>query len=133
MDPTDLTCPKCGTAWKVIKAADGPVTCPNCKAPVSAPAAATPTPAPAAEPAPPPPPVEASPSPAPARPAVRHLPDSGDRELRRDYADSGGPRFPSGRRRHPLLVVLTVLLILFVLLPVAGIVLLFAVCAWSSR
>ena len=61
------------------------------------------------------------------------IPDSAERELRRDYEEPGGPPFPPRRRRHPLLVVLAVLLILFVLLPVAGIVLLFAVCAYSWK
>ena len=65
-------------------------------------------------------------------PEVSRVPDSDDRELRRDYADAGGPPFPPRQRRHPLLIVLIVLLILFVLLPVAGIALLFAVCAYSS-
>src|SRR6478752_1326850 len=29
MEPTDLTCDKCGTTWKLIKAGDGPVLCPE--------------------------------------------------------------------------------------------------------
>jgi hypothetical protein len=143
MEPTDLTCSTCGTAWKLIKAGDGPITCPHCKAPVEAPGAgaalaatSAPAAAPPAEPATPPPspaPAESAPIQPTRAPEVSRLPDSDDRDLRRDYEDQGGPPFPARRRRHPLLVVLVVLLILFVLLPVAGIVLLFAVCAYSFR
>jgi uncharacterized Zn finger protein (UPF0148 family) len=143
MEPTNLTCPRCGTTWKLIKAGDGPITCPHCKAPVegtaaSAAVAATSAP-PVASPTIPatPPPSPAPAEPAPARPTrapeVSRVPDSDDRELRRDYEEPGGSRFPPRRRRHPLLIVLTVLLILFVLLPVALFALLFAVCAFNSR
>jgi hypothetical protein len=143
MEPTDLTCSKCGTTWKLIKAGDGPITCPQCKAPIegtatSAAVAATLAPPVASPtiPAPPPPspaPAESAPTRPPRAPEASRVPDSDDRDLRRDYEERGGPPFPPRRRRHPLLVVLIVLLILFVLLPVAGIVLLFAVCAYSFR
>jgi hypothetical protein len=145
VEPVSLQCPKCGAAWTVFKA-DGPIACPNCKAPVELPAAAAPTapepiaPPPTAPPTPSPPTVvESAPTPVPvaSRPAPRRpeagRPDHDDQALRRDYDEAGGPRFPPRRRRHPLLVVLLVLLILFILLPVAAFAVLFAVCAFSGR
>jgi len=123
----------------VIKAGDGPIACPHCKAAVETPAgapaappAAAPSEAPAAT-APGPAPVEASSVPAAPLGEIPRIPDSAEGELRGDYEDQGGPAFPPRQRRHPLLVVLTVLLILFVLLPVALIVLFLAVCALAAR
>ena len=123
MEPTELTCPGCGTSWKVIKAGDGPITCPNCKAVVGA-APPPPTPArPAAPPAPaaPPPPV---PRPRPAT----DLSDVDDPGIGAPVR-SRIPDVPVERRgRHPLATVAIVLLIVM-LVPVALFACLWAVCA----
>ena len=134
MEPTDLTCAKCGTSWKLIKAGDGPIACPSCKAPVGEPPAqpVSPTPADA-------PPLVESPvppnAPAPEPTVVTQRPRPADarsdhddrfaRSLRRRAADVE-PR----RRWHPLVTVGLILLLLL-MVPVVLVALFFAVCAYS--
>ena len=124
MEGTDLSCPKCGTIWKLIKAGDGPITCPNCKAVVgSAPTAPPPT-------SPTPRPVAADPIvPASARPAAddEDDPGIGGRPLGR-MPEQAPPR----RGRHPLVTVAIILLLLF-LVPIALCSVLFAVCSVAFR
>lgn len=120
MEPTDLTCPSCGSAWKVIKAPDGPIACPNCKAVVgqATAGAVAPQPAPAI--------VTALP---PDRPpaAVSDIDDPGvGVPARGKVPDLAPPR----RGRNPLLTVAVVVLIVL-LVPVALSVCLFAVCTAS--
>jgi hypothetical protein len=131
MEPAAFKCAQCGTEWKVIKSGTGPIACPHCKAVQghSAPASDVP-------------PIPAPPRAAPGLPAATltlapaplRLPadtsDADDPALRADYAE--GPRREvqlHRRRSHPLLTVVVVLLILFVVTPVALVGLLFAVCA----
>jgi len=142
MQPTDLTCGKCGKSWKLIKAGAGAVTCPHCKEPLAAaatkrtaeppvsPNAATTTgPGPAAVP-----PAPATP-PAPDVPVLTGLSplalagtaDTDDPALQADYDD----RFDRHRRpgAHPLAKVVIILLLFFVGLPVAMFIFLLIVCA----
>jgi hypothetical protein len=126
MDPTDLTCGKCGKSWKLIKAGAGPVTCPHCKAPLDTrpatpTAGATPT---ATEPATAPP---ASTSPQESVPgSLSSFSDTDDPGLQADYAERDvRPR--SGR--NPLLRVILILVLLIVLVPVALFLLFLIVCA----
>ena len=126
MEPTDLTCGKCGKSWKLIKAGAGPVTCPHCKAPldtspVTPVAIGTPvttkpaTIAPSNTPA-----KELTPS------SLSSVSDSDDPGLRADYAERDiRPR--SGR--NPLRRVILILVLLFVLVPVALFLLFLIVCA----
>jgi hypothetical protein len=131
MEGTDLTCPKCGTNWKLIKAGDGPITCPTCKAVVGpGPSPADPQPVPPVA-GPVPAPVRAPGTPASPRPAT-DLTDADDPGI-------GGPSLgripdmaPRRRGRHPLVTVAIVLLLLF-LIPVALCSVLFAVCAVVLR
>jgi hypothetical protein len=121
MDPIDLTCPKCGTAWKLVKAGDGPITCPNCRAPMegSPPASAPVAPAPPA----------ATPAPAPAAPDVSDADDPGIGTVPRVHRPV--PDVPR-RGRHPLVTVAVILMIL-ILVPLALVACLFAVCAVMFR
>jgi hypothetical protein len=135
MDPINLTCPKCGTGWKLIKAGDGPITCPNCKAPIdgspSVPVPAAPAPVEIRPPLPAPVPTVPTVPAEPPRPA----PDVSDA----DDPGIGVPpraRFPVAdvprRGRHPLVTVAVVLLII-ILVPLALVACLFAVCAVMFR
>jgi len=123
MDPIDLTCPKCGAAWKLIKAGDGPVTCPNCKTPIGQGPAASPV-APAAPPKPVP-----TPAPGATVPDVSDADDPGLVAPAR--ARMPVPDIPR-RGRHPLVTVAVVLL-LILLIPLALVACLFAVCAVMFR
>jgi hypothetical protein len=133
MDPIDLTCPKCGTAWKLIKAGDGPVTCPNCKSAIDG------EPTNSHSPVSPPPTEGRSANPVMATaPAADHPPSA------RDLSDADDPgigvpsrlRMPAPdlprRGRHPLVTVAVVLLLLL-LVPLALVACLFAVCAVLFR
>ena len=134
MDPIDLTCPKCGTGWKLIKAGDAPITCPHCKAAIDQGKPATATV--------PPPPVEvrasvpvAPPSSAATgeRPAAQtEISDADDPGIgaapRASMPITDIPR----RGRHPLVTVAVVLLLL-ILVPLALVACLFAVCAVIFR
>ena len=126
MDGTELTCPNCGATWKLIKAGDGPITCPKCHAVVGPPPVAG-TPA-----------GEATPDPAPSRPAplVTASAPPSPKPTADDVDDPGIGAPPVGRMpeltaprrgRHPLVTVAVVLLLLF-LVPVALCSVLFAVC-----
>src|SRR5687768_16938712 len=138
MEPISLTCPKCQASWKLIKAGKGPITCPQCKAPLDAPPGESgptaPTPAATASPAgeDPAPTPATLPQPVPgltpsaALPPMS-IPDTDDPGLASDFDD----RFEPARRTrtHPLLKVIIVILILTVLVPVAVVILFLAVCA----
>jgi hypothetical protein len=134
MEGTDLTCPKCGTTWKLIKAGDGPIRCPNCKAVVGpGPTAASP-----AGPQPVPPvtgpaaaPVTASTAPAIPRPAP-DLTDADDPGIGAAPAGRMPDLTPPRRGRHPLVTVATILLLLL-LVPLALCSVLFAVCTFMFR
>jgi hypothetical protein len=137
MEPTDLTCAHCGTTWKVIKA-DGPITCPNCKAVVGggAPAASVPNPIPS-------PPAMADPAPT-AIPAPARATAAGRPRPAVDLSDADDPGIgappplripdvgPVRRRWHPLVTV-AVILGLIMLVPVALVACLFAVCSVMFR
>ena len=133
MDPIDLTCPKCGTAWKLIKAGDGPITCPHCRAVIDQGTPAAP-PAPPAEVrapepvAPPPPSALAGERPA-APPEISDADDPGIGATLR-----ASMPIPDTRRRgrHPLVTVAVVLL-LMLLVPLALVACLFAVCTVMFR
>ena len=133
MEPTDLTCPNCGATWKLIKAGDGPITCPKCHAVVGpAPGAAE---SPPAQPQPAPP--VASPDPVAATPPVALTPRPAADDA--DDPGIGTPSFgrmpdltPPRRGRHPLVTVAVVLLLIF-LVPVALCSVLFAVCSLAFR
>jgi|SRR5262245_7716965 len=135
MDPTRLTCPKCGAAWKVIKAGKGLVTCPQCKAALDAaspeavpapklPEARSPTSttSPAVEPSPEPPPLPALSS-VPLPPVA----DVDDPALVADYDDRPTPRRRNGMA--PLLKVAITLVALMILVPLAFIILFLVACA----
>jgi hypothetical protein len=137
MESTDLTCARCGTSWKVIKA-DGPITCPNCKAVVGDGAPAAPPP----NPIPPPP---ATPDPAPTSiPAPVRATAAPRPRPAADLSDADDPGIgappplripdvePARRRWHPLLTV-AVILGLILLVPVALVACLFAVCSVMFR
>lgn len=144
MEPQSLTCAKCGTSWKLVKAGTGPVVCPNCSAPISGiPGKAKSTetkpaepPVPASAPVatvePPTPPTPAPPVVPPTEPTNVAIPfsdfsDADDPGLKADYDDR-----PDGRRRSgmpPLLKTLIILLILMILLPLALFLLFAVVCA----
>jgi hypothetical protein len=140
MEPIDLTCPKCGKGWKLIKAGFGPVTCPHCKAPLGGPetpapaksvskdakpvaqaAAAAAIPAAAAELAPGPT------TPVPDVPAAGPGADVDDPALAADFDD----QFVQQRRpgKHPLVRMIIILLALFILVPLAIVVMFAIVCA----
>jgi hypothetical protein len=136
MEPVNLTCPRCGAAWKLIKAGKGPVTCSQCKAALDA-ALAEPSPEPKApESEPPtstatPAAAETSPEPPPL-PALSSVPlppvaDVDDPTLIADYDDRPAPQ----RRRGmaPLLRVAIILVALMILVPVGLIILLLVACA----
>lgn len=133
MDGTDLTCPNCGTSWKLIKAGDGPVTCPSCKAVVgpappagdqpSALATGRPIPKPAAPPAP-----AVSPFPSGPGTAPNDADDPGIGAPPRGRMPDVAPR----RGRHPLVTV-AIILLLLLLVPVALCSVLWAVCAMAFR
>lgn len=153
MEPIDLTCAKCNATWKLIKA-EGAIACPYCKAIVDSP---TPTiSSPATVPAPVPTEATAAlekPPESAASEAARPVPDSDsiapteansipmlarlgpfptmddadDPGVRADYDDRHDAQRRSGM--HPLLRVFIILLILFILLPVALVILIFVVCA----
>jgi len=127
MEPTDLTCPKCGTTWKLIKAGDGPITCPNCKATMEQGPPVTPLTHPAPLAGTPPAPI-ATPAPAATAPDVSDVDDPGIGSPAR--ARMPVPDVP--RRRHPLVTVAVVLL-LILLVPLALVACLFAVCAVMFR
>jgi hypothetical protein len=115
MDPTPLTCPKCGASWKLVKAGKGPVTCPKCKAALDG------SPVRRAVPAAP-----ATTSPSALTPA--DVSDIDDPGLRGGFAlpkPVAEPRRPP----NPLLRLLVILLLLVVLVPLAAIVLFAVVCA----
>jgi hypothetical protein len=123
MEPTSLTCPKCGKSWKLIKAGKGPVTCPHCKAPLGdAPATTEPVaPEPVAVPSPA---ATATISSPPPQPDVQDADDPG---LRADYDDRPEPRRRTGM--NPLLKAMIILLLLMIFVPVAIVILLLVVCA----
>ena len=135
MEPTDLTCGKCGKSWKLIKAGSGAVTCPHCKVPLSAAPAAEKAKPPAASAAP----AAAAPTSQPDSPSqpppltgltpvsLSSVGDTDDPALQADFDD----RFEKGRpsRSHPLAKVIIILLLVFVGLPVAVFILLLIVCA----
>lgn len=151
MEPMSLTCPNCNTSWKLIKAGEGPITCPNCKAvvdtsapaptipevipapPASTEAAATPPIAAPTEPvlAPAPQPIapmvalpKRAVAPAPeVRPTQQEVSDLDDPSFGADYDDRFEQR--PRRRMHPLILVM----LLVFLLPLAGCVLFGVVCA----
>jgi len=145
MEPIDLTCAKCGKGWKLIKAGTGPATCPHCKAPLATPqvqAAAEPVSKESR-------PVDTASKPvataAAAKPAAAsqltpvptmsvadgRAPGPGadvdDPALAADFDD----QFVQQRRpgKHPLVRVIIVLLLLFILVPLAVFVLFAIVCA----
>lgn len=140
MDPINLTCPKCGKGWKLIKAGSGPVTCPHCKTPLGGPeplapaepisiepkpatttAAAPPEPAAAVEPAP-----EMT-TPVPDVRAAGPGADVDDPALASDFDDQFVQRSRPGK--HPLVRVIIILLALFILVPLAIIVMFAIACA----
>src|SRR5262245_51748562 len=127
MEPTDLTCGQCGTSWKLIKAGNGPITCPHCKATIEQGTPAAP-PTPPAE-------VRAPEAVAPPLAAAGVRPAAPTEISDADDPGIGAPpraRFPvpdvPRRGRHPLVTVAVVLL-LMLLVPLALIACLFAVCA----
>jgi hypothetical protein len=131
MEPTNLTCGQCGKSWKLIKAGSGTITCPHCKAPLN-PGTTEPTAEPqvahvppvATEPTPAPPPIP--PLTGLSAPSLSDLADADDPGLRVDYGERDEkPR--SGR--NPLTRVILILVLLFVLAPVALFILLLVVCA----
>ena len=129
MGPTDLTCPKCGTSWKVIKPGDGPITCPSCKAVVGpGPAPPDPQPVPPAR-APAPAPVTSPATPARPRPAP-DLTDADDPGIGTPSLGRMPDLAPRRRGRHPLVTV-AIILLLLLLIPVALCSVLFAVCAFA--
>jgi hypothetical protein len=127
MEPTDLTCQKCGKSWKLIKAGAGAVTCPHCQEPLNqapvGPTAVT-SPAVATEPAPASPP-STPPSGLPQL-SLSGFADTDDPGLRADYAERD-PQPRSGR--NPLTRVILILVLLFLLVPVAVLILLLIVRA----
>ncbi len=123
MDPIDLTCPKCGAAWKLVKAGDGPIACPKCKAPIGP---GSPAPPVAADDPPQP---MATPAPALPVPEVSDADDPG--LVAPAHARMPTPVVPR-RGRHPLVTVAVVLL-LILLIPLALVACLFAVCAVMFR
>jgi hypothetical protein len=140
MEPIDLTCPKCGKGWKLIKAGSGPVTCPHCKAPLGSPEAPAPaesvsrvpkpvttTAATPAEPA-----DAAEPSPGMTTPvldvrATGPGADVDDPALAADFDD----QFVQQRRpgKHPLVRVIIILLAFFILAPLAIVIMFAIACA----
>jgi len=132
MEPIGLTCPKCGAAWKLIKAGKGPITCPQCKAaldgtPAAAASSAKPPEPTAPTPATPLVPSEPPPLPALSPVALPPVADTDDPALVADYDDRAEPQ----RRRGmaPLLKVAIILLALMILVPVGVMILLLVVCA----
>ncbi len=149
MEPLDLTCAKCNGTWKLIKA-EGTITCPYCKVIVDSPPLASssettvPAPVPSESPVtaekPPEPgatnePAQAEPDPV-ATPATDSIPllarlDRPSAVM--DDADDPGPRADYDDRRrsgmHPLLKVFIILMILFILVPLAIVILIAVVCA----
>jgi hypothetical protein len=130
MDGIDLTCERCGATWKLIKAGDGPVTCPKCHAVVGSTLAAG-TPAGEATPA--------APAGNAARPAATAASPPSPRPAADDADDPGigvpslgrmPDLTPTRRGRHPLVTVAIILLLLF-LVPVALCSVLFAVCTFA--
>jgi hypothetical protein len=135
MEPTDLTCGKCGKSWKLIKAGSGAVTCPHCKEPLNAaPVAAKTEPPVASATIPASDPARAPETPPQPPPLMGLTPvslfsdrDTDDPALQADYDD----RFDKHRRSgsHPLAKVIVILLLVFIGLPVAVFILLLIVCA----
>jgi hypothetical protein len=112
MEVTPLTCPKCATSWKLIKAGTGPITCPHCKAPLDdGPIAATPATTTVAT---------------PAVSVPRAVPDGDEPGLQADYDDKMEP--PARRATHPLLRMSLILLLLMTLTPIALVIVLLVVC-----
>ncbi|HJZ90681.1 MAG TPA: hypothetical protein VKE40_07380 [Gemmataceae bacterium] len=129
MEVTPLTCAKCATSWKLIKAGKGPITCPHCKAPLDGPIPAAPATTAVAAP-----PTEsaarvAAPAAVAAPPAEVPLAiaQSDDPGLRADYDER--MEEPARRAPHPLLRMSLILLLLITLTPVAAVIVLLVVCA----
>lgn len=142
MEPIDLTCAKCNTSWKLIKA-EGVIACPYCKAIVDSLVTSN-----TSQPVEPTPvgsesiPIEAKPAETAAAPMdpipsmqastpvalpADLVDDADDPGVRADYDDRHQAPRRSGM--HPLLKVFIILLILFILVPLAVIVLFAVVCA----
>lgn len=144
MEPIALKCTKCDTEWKLFKVGTDAVLCPKCQEPVLLPADVvlpspsiappsvsetppTEAPAPIAPPDVPPIP---EPPPVPPRRPFREPISRNDDD--RDYGEPDELEVaPRRSGMHPLIVVLIVLLLLFVLTPLAIIVLFWALCALS--
>jgi hypothetical protein len=139
MEPRSITCPKCQTEWKIIKAGEGPIACPHCKAIVE--------PAPEASPAVPTEPqtqsasiapsadalaieprvealLDSGPRPKPQPPAVEGVPAASESGLKADY-DDRDRNYRRRPRMHPLLLVF----LLLILVPLAIFILFVVVCA----
>jgi hypothetical protein len=116
MEPTPLTCPKCGASWKLVKAGKGAVRCPKCKAGLDG--------SPARQPAPPPA------APMPGSPPPSEVSDVDDPGLRGGFASAlPAPTPPVRRATNPFVRVLVILLLLVILVPLAALVLFTVVCA----
>jgi hypothetical protein len=136
MEPTNLTCVKCGKSWKLIKAGTAPVTCPHCKASLTAGAAEAKSdpPATASAPAATAPisvPEIASPDKPPLTGltplALPETVDTDDPALQADFDDR--PEKAGRPGANPLLRVVIILLLVFIGLPVAVFILFLVVCA----
>jgi hypothetical protein len=117
MEPTPLTCPKCGASWKLVKAGKGAVTCPKCKAPLDGKAVRTPgrSDPPPSAPAGAGPPAEVS--------------DVDDPGLRGGFTSRLPDPVPVRRQSNPLVRLVVTLLLLLILVPLAALVLFAVVCA----